>query len=489
MHGIRARLTITLVALVALTAVLLGAGAYLFVQTSLHDQVVRDAATQARFDLSVTVPNRGLPADPTTADIVDSGLRQTFLQRGVDTIIDNGSGAPVVSRLDLAGVLPTLPDDFRDRVDRGELAYTWTTISDRPSLIVGGRPNGSGTAFHFVHDVTAMEKALAQLRLALTVGTVALILLALLVARVIARGVLAPVEAASHAAERLEHGDLSARVPVTSDDEFGTWALRFNRMAEALADTIGRLEAAETRNRRFVADVSHELRTPLAALVAEASILREHLDALPAESRRAGELLVADVGRLRSLVDDLMEVSRFDAHAEQIALESVDLARLVRIVVAARLPVATLVLPGAALVIETDPRRLERILGNLLDNAREHAAGVTGAAGAPVEVTLGVDDAEVVLAVADRGPGVPADRLERIFERFYKADPSRHGGSSGLGLAIAAEHAALLGGYLTAANRVGGGMRIELRLPVTGSLPPGDMMAIDGEDAGTRINE
>ena len=483
MHGIRARLTVTLVALVALTAVLLGAGAYLFVQTSLRDQVVRDAAAQARFDLSVTVPNRGLPADPTNADIVDSGLRQTFLQRGIDTIIDNGGGAPVVSRLDLAGVLPTLAGDVTSLVSRGELAYAWTTIEARPSLIVGGRPSGSRTAFYFVHDVTAIEEALAQLRLALTVGTIALILLALLVARVIARGVLAPVEAASRAAERLEHGDLSARVPVASDDEFGTWALRFNRMAEALADTIGRLESAEAQNRRFVADVSHELRTPLAALVAEASILREHLDALPSESRRAGELLVSDVGRLRALVDDLMEVSRFDARAEEIALESVDLARLVRTVTAARLPDAALDLPyGGALVIETDPRRLERILGNLLDNAREHAAG------APVEVTLGVDEREIVLAVADRGPGVPPDRLERIFERFYKADPSRHGGSSGLGLAIAAEHAALLGGYLTAANRAGGGLRIELRLPVTGSLPSGDMTAMSGEDAGARIN-
>jgi two-component system sensor histidine kinase MtrB len=248
---------------------------------------------------------------------------------------------------------------------------------------------------------------------------------------------------------------------VTSDDEFGTWAERFNRMADSLADTIGRLETAEAQNRRFVADVAHELRTPLAALVAEASILREHLGALPAESRRAGELLVADVGRLRTLVDDLMEVSRFDARAEQIYVEPVELGRLVRSVVAARLPEAALTTPEVPFVVETDPRRLERILGNLLDNAREHAAG------AAVEVSLTADAGEIVLAVADRGPGVPADRLERIFERFYKADPSRHGGSSGLGLAIAAEHAALLGGYLTAANRAGGGLRIELRLPVT----------------------
>ena len=151
---------------------------------------------------------------------------------------------------------------------------------------------------------------------------------------------------------------------------------------------------------------------------------------------------MGDVGRLRALVDDLMEVSRFDARAEQIALEPVDLGRLVATVAAARLPEAALDLPGEPLVVETDPRRLERILGNLLDNAREHAAG------APVEVTLAAERRrDRRWSVADRGPGVPPDRLERIFERFYKADPSRHGGSSGLGLAIAAEHAALLGGY------------------------------------------
>lgn len=480
MRGIRARLTFTLVALVALTAILLGAGAYTFVDNSLHVQVLRDARVQAAFDLSVTVPNRGLPPNPTTEDIIDSGLRETFLQRGLDTIIV-GTGDPVLSKDTLDGALETLPADLRQRVANGELAYAWTTVAGAPSLVIGGRAGSDGPVVYFIRDVKDLEEALAQLRLALVVGSLILILLALLVARVIARGVLAPVEAAGRAAERLEHGDLSARVPVTSDDEFGTWAERFNRMADALADTIGRLEEAEAQNRRFVADVAHELRTPLAALVAEASILREHLDELPTESRRAGELLVADVGRLRTLVDDLMEVSRFDAGAEVIANEPVDLGRLVGSVAAARLPSASLDLPAEPVVIETDPRRLERILGNLLDNAREHAAG------APVEVSLAAGVDEIVLAVADRGPGVPPDRLDRIFERFYKADPSRHGGSSGLGLAIAAEHAALLGGRLTAINRPDGGLRIEFRLPVTGSLPRGDETAMDGADAGNPI--
>ena len=476
-RGIRARLTVTLVAMVALTAVLLGAGAYLFVENGLRSQVVNDAAAQARFDLAVIIPDRDLPASPTTEDIVDSGLRETFRERGVETVVDLGSAGVVISNNDLEGALDALPSDVRTRVDSGELAYAWTTLAGAPSLVVGGRVGGSGLAFYFVHDVRGLEDALAQLRLALVAGTVILVALALLVARVIARGVLSPVEAAGRAAERIERGDLSARVPVTSDDEFGAWAQRFNRMAAALAETIARLETAEAGNRRFVADVSHELRTPVAALVAEASILRDHIDDLPPESRRAGELLVADVARLRILVDDLMEVSRFDAGVEQVAAEPVDVAALVRSIVASRRPEATLDLPDAPVVVETDPRRLERILGNLLDNTREHAPG------AAVGVGLEMAGEAVTIVVADRGPGIPPDRVPTIFERFSKGDPSRHGGSSGLGLAIAAEHAALLGADLTAANREEGGLRIELRLPVTGPLPNGDMAANERDEA------
>ncbi len=429
----------------ALTAVLLGAGAYLFVENGLRDQVLRDARDQARFDLSVIVPAADLPAAPTEDDIVDSRLLETFQARGVEAIVDLGADGVAISidrarrRARRAAGRPARPG--RRRASWPMPGRPWPAT---PSLVVGGRVGGrrtgvllrprrdrarggprrsSGSRSSSARSSSSSSRCWSPAW--------------------IARGVLAPVEAASRAAERIERGDLSARVPVTSDDEFGTWAERFNRMAEALAETIGRLEAAEAQNRRFVADVAHELRTPLAALVAEASILREHLDALPPESRRAGELLVADVGRLRTLVDDLMEVSRFDARAEQIALEPVDLGRLVRVgrrgAPARRRPSTC---PTRPLVVETDPRRLERILGNLLDNAREHAPG------RPVEVT------PVGRRRRDRPgrrrprAGRPARPARRIFERFYKADPSRHGGSSGLGLAIAAEHAALLGGYL-----------------------------------------
>jgi two-component system sensor histidine kinase MtrB len=459
-RGIRARLTATLLALVALTAAVLGIGSYLFVDYGLHQQALDDARAQAVFDLSVLIPER-LPPDPSVDDVVASRLGELFRQRGVETIVDLGQGDPYVSNSGLAGAIDGFPADLRARVAAGELAYAWTGIAAEPSLVIGGRLVPSGPDFYFVHDVATLETTLGRLRLALGGGALGLVVIALLAARSIARRVLSPVTAAALAAERIEEGDLSARVPVTSRDEFGAWAERFNRMAASLGETIGRLETAQAQNRRFVADVAHELRTPLAALVAEASILREHLDTLPPDSRRAGELLVADVARLRSLVDDLMELSRFDAAAERVSAEPVDLGRLIRTVSAARLPEAALRLPDPALIIDSEPRRLERIVGNLLDNAREHAPG------APVEVSVEVDGDGVVVAVADAGPGVPPDQLERIFERFHKADPSRHDGSSGLGLAIAAEHAALLGGSLRATSRPAGGLRVELRLPVT----------------------
>jgi two-component system sensor histidine kinase MtrB len=478
MRGIRARLTATIVGLVAVTAAVLGIGAYLFVDFGLRAQAVDDAANQARFDLSVLIPER-LPGDPTIDDVVSSRLAETFRLRGVESMIRLPSGATSVSNVALEGTLEQLPLALVERVAAGELAYAWTDLAGSASLVLGGRIHGTSVEVYFVRDVRTLESTLAQLRLALAGGAFVLVVIALLAARRLARGVLAPVHAAAVAAERIERGDLSARVGAISDDEFGRWAERFNGMASALEDTIGRLEAAQAQNRRFVADVSHELRTPLAALVAEASILREHLDALPAGSRRAGELLVADIGRLRTLVDDLMELSRFDAQAEEIRREPVELGRLVRAIVGARLPAAFVAGPREPVTIETDPRRIERILGNLLDNAREHAAGTA------VDVEIGMDQpGDAVIAVSDRGPGIAPDRLGRIFERFYKLEASRHAGSSGLGLAIAHEHATLLGGTLVAANRPDGGLRVELRLPVTQSLQAGDPPAIDERHDG-----
>jgi signal transduction histidine kinase len=475
-RGVRARLTATIVFLVVLTATVLGLASYVFVDARLHQQALDDARDQARFDLSVLAPTR-LDNPPTEERI--AALAADFQFRDLPTIIIPTGGDPYVSTAALNGVIATIPSAVRELVDQGQIAFSWQPVDGRPNLVIGGRSGGTGPEIYFFHDVSPIEQAIDQLRLALGVGALILALIAVVAARVVARGVLAPVDEASRAAERIERGDLSARVPVTSSDEFGQWADRFNRMADSLEDTILRLEAAQTQNRRFVADVAHELRTPVAALVAEASLLGGHLDALPVEARRTGELVVHDIGRLRLLVEDLMELSRFDAAGEEVRLQPIDLGRLIRDVTMARLRDAVLELPDERVVLETDPRRLERIVGNLLDNAREHAGG------ALVVVRLRATADEIRIAVLDRGPGVAPDRLTRIFERFYMADPSRRGGS-GLGLSIAAEHAALLGGRLRAKNREGGGLEIELVLPVTQPLPDGDDAAIRGGEADGR---
>ncbi len=476
MRGIRTRLAITLVVLVALTVTAIGVGVYAFVEASLRDRLLADARHQADFNLSVLLPAE-VPPPTDAASFAASGLPEAFQLRGdVDTIADFGDGNPYTPAGLLDG-LDQLSPDLRELVGEGQLAYAWQTLQGKPVLVVGGR-QGQSPDLYFVFPAAGVEAALAQLRLGLVTAGLLAVLVALITAGIIARGILRPVDAAARAARRIAGGDLTARVPEGGQDEFGRWAAEFNRMAATLETTVGRLETAQQQNRRFVADVSHELRTPLTALVGEASLIESGAAGLTPDGRRAAELLVADVRRLRTLVDELMEISRFDADAERPSLEPVDLGRVVTAVVAARLPAAVVSLPAGGVVVESDPRRLDRILGNLVDNARDHAPD------GPVEVSLTRTVEGAVIVVADRGPGVPRDALPRLFDRFYKADPSRRGGSSGLGLAIAAEHAALIGATLRARGRPGGGLVFALTLPVTESLPPGDGPDTARADAG-----
>jgi two-component system sensor histidine kinase MtrB len=262
-------------------------------------------------------------------------------------------------------------------------------------------------------------------------------------------------------------GDLSVRLPATTSDELGSLAVAFNQMAVSLEEQINALREAHDRERRFVADVSHELRTPLTALVNEAARLETRLDDLPDTDRRVGEMLVADVGRLRMLVEDLLEISRLDASPTPPELTEVEVSRFLAAVIADRHPAATLHVSGSADVVRTDRRSLERIVGNLLDNAHLHAPD------AAVSVTGGVDGDTLVVEVADAGPGVPVEALAHLFERFYKTDPSRRGGT-GLGLAVARQHAERLGGDLSVRPREPNGLVFTLQIPVAESLRSGD---------------
>jgi signal transduction histidine kinase len=262
---------------------------------------------------------------------------------------------------------------------------------------------------------------------------------------------------------------------VHSRDEFGAWAESFNEMAAALEAKIGDLSRAQARERRFTADVAHELRTPVTALVAEASLLREHLDRLPSDARRPAELLLADVVRLRRLVEDLIEISRLDARRVSLFRRPVELTALLDMIVQARGWTGQVRVTGASITVHSDPRRLERVLANLLANAVTH-----GGSGVTAAVRPTADG--VTVTVSDQGPGIAPEHLAHLFERFYKADPSRTGAGSGLGLAIAYENARLLGGHLRVDSNPGAGTRFHLDLPA-GAAPqtlPGSDPAADG---------
>ena len=207
-----------------------------------------------------------------------------------------------------------------------------------------------------------------------------------------------------------------------------------------------------------MSDVSHELRTPVAALVSEASVLREHLAGMPPDARRAAELLVGDVARLRRLVEDLTNLASLDAGREQVRTEPFDLATLVAGTVRSRGWDGEVRIRSEPVPVTSDRTRVDRIVANLIGNALDHGGGAV-----VVQVRRTADGAAV--EVADTGPGIAPDHLEHVFDRFYRADPSRSGPGSGLGLAIARENARLLGGDVEARSAVGAGSRFTLRLP------------------------
>jgi two-component system sensor histidine kinase MtrB len=455
---LRRRLTLAFVLVAALSGAALAAGSYLVVrETRLDDSVDRSVA-QSRVNLELANDVLG-GASSRAAGVAE--LLPALERRGDFETVGRGIGVPPFST-SLALSIQQVPEDLAREVRAGRIAYERTDAGGDRQLAVGGRVRG--VELYFFYSEEELWHDLAQLRTILLVGLAALALVAGLVGWLVARRTLAPVAQASAAARSLAEGILETRLPAGGRDEFGAWAASFNEMAQALEEKIEALSEAEARERRFTADVAHELRTPLTALVAEAGILADRLDELPAESRRPAELLVADVSRLRDLVEDLMEISRLDSGSEAVRREQLDLLALVEAIARRR---GEVVVEGETARVQSDRRRLERILGNLVDNAVSH--------GGSARVVVGRHGDAALVEVADDGPGIAPEHLPHVFDRFYKADPARSGSGSGLGLAIARENARLLGGDLEAGNRPGGGARFVLRLPVTEPLRDGDV--------------
>ena len=278
----------------------------------------------------------------------------------------------------------------------------------------------------------------------------------------VSTGISRPVRRTAQAAHQFGAGHLDTRIPVRGSGDLAELAQNFNAMAQRLSDTLTDLRLSQSLQQRFVADVSHELRTPLAAMLA----VGEGLDSTdPAVRTRATALVREQTRRMASMVDELLEMSRFDAGQTSLNLERVDLAELVRDVVRTVAPQEEVsVTAHGDVTVDVDASRIHTILRNLIVNACRHGEP-------PVDVVIDGRADPVVVTVADDGPGVPAELGDHVFGRFVgaagartSADTAAGGGTStGLGLAIAAENAHLHGATLEIAH--GGGSAFHLRLP------------------------
>ena len=373
-----------------------------------------------------------------------------------------------------------IPDELRQAVvhNRGERqeAQVFTTELDGrsvPVIAVGGLLDlgsaaGGRYELYLVYSLQREVQVVDVVRRTFIFGGIALVLLVGAVAWVVTRQVVAPVAQAARTAEQLASGRLDRRMRVRGDDELARLGRAFNEMAASLERQIHRLEELSRVQRRFVSDVSHELRTPLTTLRMAGEVMYEARHTFEPALGRSAELLQAQLDRFEALLADLLEVSRFDAGAAVLETEAVDLCELVEQVMedlrplAERrgTPVELIVGPGST-VADVDPRRVERIVRNLVGNAIEHSESE------PVQVRIAGDEGAVAVAVRDHGVGLRQADLSMVFNRFWRADPARARttGGTGLGLAIALEDAHLHGGWLQVWGEPRQGANFRLTLP------------------------
>ncbi|WP_340696836.1 MtrAB system histidine kinase MtrB, partial [Cellulosimicrobium funkei] len=325
-----------------------------------------------------------------------------------------------------------------------------------PGIVVGSTvevPVAGTYELYYLYDLEADQETLRFLQSVLLVG--ALVLLALLVGitALVTRQAVLPVRQAASVAERLADGRLDERLPVKGHDEMASLAHSFNEMAQSLQEQIGRMEELSMLQRRFVSDVSHELRTPLTTIRMASEVLHASREDFDPVSRRSTELLQAQLDRFEDLLADLLEISRFDAGAAVLDAERRDLRDVVNAAVDHAAPLAerkgvwlSVHLGDEPVTADIDPRRVERIVRNLVVNAIEHAEE------RPVEITVDGDGHAVAVTVRDHGVGMTTDEVQHVFDRFWRADPARARttGGTGLGLAISLEDAHLHGGWLEA---------------------------------------
>ncbi len=420
-----------------------------------------------------------LPVRPSASDLGTTAKQMAADGNAYDVLlIGKASDGRTVSGASSPGAftLADVPDTLRDAVRHrqkvspaNEYAYHlfWQRVDhDGTPYLVGGAHIDGGNLTGYMFKSLAQERAdLESLAWSLGIAAALALVGAALIAQAAARTVLKPVQRLGEAARQLGEGEFDTRLRVTGTDELADLSRTFNNAAASLQKKVEDMSAREESSRRFVADMSHELRTPLTALTAVTEVLEEEADNLDPMIAPAVTLVVSETRRLGDLVENLMEVTRFDAGTARLVLDDVDVADQVTACLDARAWLDAVHLDAErGTMARLDPRRLDVILANLIGNALKH--GGSGVRVAVRTEASRTDGDELVISVRDHGPGIPEAVLPHVFDRFYKASASRpRSEGSGLGLSIAMENAHIHGGTITASNVPDGGAMFVLRLP------------------------
>lgn len=353
--------------------------------------------------------------------------------------------------------LDSFPLELRTAVSQGGSAQQRFEFNDEPFVAVGVNMPAVNAQYLEAFPMGSTERNLRAIATALLAGSSVTVLLAGVLGWWTSRRLLRPLSRVATAAGEIATGGLDARMPPENDPDLARLAGSFNDMADAV-------QARIEREARFASDVSHELRSPITALTAAVEVLDGRRTDLPERSQQALDVVVSQVRRFDHMVMDLLELSRIDAGSAELHREEVQLRDLVpRIAQRYGFGDVPIEVEGRVPeLVRVDKLRLERILANLLENAREHGGG-------PVRVFAEMMPRQtLVIGVDDAGPGVARSERSRIFERFARGSAARHRVGTGLGLALVAEHAQAHGGEAWVEDRPGGGARFKVSFEEVG---------------------
>jgi len=413
-------------------------------------------------------------------DVISSATTLTSNENAREVVFLRSPGNTRENNYEIASNLldPTsIPSTLSERVRKNpDLVYQYTNMNYLTGtrikgLAIGQKvqiPNAGQYEMYIIFSLANQEKTLDLISRSLFLGGFILLLLIALITWLVTRQVVSPVREAAMIATEFTAGDFRKRLKVESQDEISTLGLAFNEMAESIEKQIARLENLSRVQQRFVSDVSHELRTPLTTLRMASEVIYSSKEGFDPVVARSAELLVAQLDRFEKLLEDLLEVSRFDAEVAVLEAMDFDMVQLVQrcaddlsLVAKERKTEIYVNSSEPVIMIKADIRRVERILRNLLANAIDHSEELQ------IDVRIEASEHDVAVGVRDYGIGLDENALTRVFDRFWRADPSRARtrGGTGLGLSIALEDARLHNGELEAWGRPGRGSHFVVTLP------------------------